>query len=140
MLDDDLMKDADAQVDPIRPLGPCTYTVCCRQQPPLPLPSLSAWHAHLPVQPAADLQGRHESDGDLHWLQAKAPSPAKPADKPKPTASATRGLPSSTTKKGAKASPQPAAASAASADASELGIDATAPGDDIEVEVGSAAA
>lgn len=85
----------------------------------------------------------------VHWLQAKSPSPTKPADTPKPKASATRGgSPSTTkkgakappTKKGAKASPKPAAAAAASADALKLGVDPTAPGDEVEQEVGSAAA
>ena len=73
-------------------------------------------------------------------LQAKSPSPAKPAEKPQPKASVTRRSSPTTNKKGAKASPKPAAAAAASADASKLGLDATAPGDEIEVEVGSAVA
>eukprot|EP00891_Asterochloris_glomerata_P009808 jgi/Astpho2/9808/Aster-03779 len=80
--------------------------------------------------------------------QAKSPSPTKPADTPKPKASATRGGSPSTTKKrakapptqkGPKASPKPAAAAAASADPLKLGVDPTAPGDEVEQEVEEAA-
>ena len=105
-------------------------------------PDFHCLHAMLMCVSSQLLTSRTDMNWMLtvHWLQAKTPSPAKPAGKPKPKASATRGASPSTTKKGAKTSLKPAAAAAASADAMKLGADATAPVDDIEEEVGFAAA